>query len=556
MTVLPQPRGDSGLHPRFDEDSGLHPNPDHSVSLQVADTIQDSGAATGQASRIILATPQFNDSLNQTPRNIPENQQNFPSPLDTFETRHQSLGSNPFEVLDSRVRENSLATTHSIQRTEPDSPSDRKRNSSFHLIATRDPATQNPQAPPFKVTASQPTAELPEKSEPQTEGQSTTRRGFQRCLGRVALSKGQWRMVLATVILLLVAVIIILAVVYAKHEHLLPTNLTITSYQLPNVSPESGSALGAADVILGEYFSNSPTGKSQTKVVWDGGNGKLCVQTKLGTTWLDTLRCVTGANQMTGTPLALLDWVGGPSIAFITKGYLLSSINYVPGNDTWILSNLVDQKIQTHRSSKLASVTWLNGTSIWLYYQGADEQIHEFGLDDYRDESWRDGVTGGLGLATVGSSIGYSRWVSGPTEVGDMFFQAANGAIHGLRYEGAVWNTDVYDVSGTDTGVTLGASFTSTAITQANNRSTVLLAYIASNGFLTVQTRGTAANISDLGAFTKPLSVIQGDGSNTPGLAADGASGQPKIYLMDSEKVQVLTGDVTATNFTTEDVTS
>jgi hypothetical protein len=95
-----------------------------------------------------------------------------------------------------------------------------------------------------------------------------------------------------------------------------------------------------------------------------------------------------------------------------------------------------------------------------------------------------------------------------------------------------------------------------TGITQANNQSSILLTYIASSGFLTVQTRETAANITDFGSFTKPAPVIQGDGSNTPGLAADGASGLPTIYLLKSQKVLALTGDVTAANFTTTDITS
>ncbi len=92
----------------------------------------------------------------------------------------------------------------------------------------------------------------------------------------------------------------------------------------------------------------------------------MCVRTKLGTTWLDNIHCVTGANQMTGTPLTLVDWLGGPTIAFITKDPLLSSINYVPGNDTWSLSNLVESKISTHPSSRLTSITWLSGTCKYI----------------------------------------------------------------------------------------------------------------------------------------------------------------------------------------------
>jgi hypothetical protein len=59
---------------------------------------------------------------------------------------------------------------------------------------------------------------------------------------------------------------------------------------------------------------------------------------------------------------------------------------------------LRDEKRPTHAQSQLASVAWFNGTSSWLYYQGVNGQLREFGIDNYRDLVWRDVSIGPLGL--------------------------------------------------------------------------------------------------------------------------------------------------------------
>jgi hypothetical protein len=367
-----------------------------------------------------------------------------------------------------------------------------------------------------------------------------------------------WRYTMAIAFFVLLAVIIALSILFAnsKNNHIAATNdLQVTTFQPSNVLPIVGSGLGAAEIILGTYFSTSSADKPQTKVIYDGGNGKICIRTKLGTIWLDKIRCVEGANPKSLTPLTICDWIGGPSGAFINTDGYLSSINYVPKNDTWVLSSLADQKIAPHQKSRLASVTWLNGTSIWIYYQGSDGQLREYGMDDYRDKSWREGSAGPLGKTQEGSSYGVSRYVIDDQEVEEVFFQATNGAIHGRRYANSVWETEVYTVDGTATGVPFGASLTMTTITQANNSSMLLLAYIATSGFLTIQARRTG-NVTTLGSFAKPKQVVQGDGHLDTGLAADGSMGVPRVYLLKNLKILMLESDLAMANWTTTDITS
>ena len=133
----------------------------------------------------------------------------------------------------------------------------------------------------------------------------------------------------------LVAVIIPLGILYSKKPSTATSNdLQVTTFQLTNVVPILGSGLGAAEIILGTYFSTSSANKPQAKVIYDGGNGKICIRTKLGTVWLDSIRCVERANPKPFTPLTRCDWIGGPSVAFINTDGYLSSMNHDPKNDT------------------------------------------------------------------------------------------------------------------------------------------------------------------------------------------------------------------------------
>ncbi|CZR50163.1 uncharacterized protein PAC_00035 [Phialocephala subalpina] len=338
-------------------------------------------------------------------------------------------------------------------------------------------------------------------------------------------------------------------------EAALPTSILLPQ---ANSMPITDSSIGAADVVIGTYFSTAASGVLQTKLAYNDGKGRLCVRTKSGTDWLN-VQCLGGANPRADTPLTVLDWLGGPSIYFITADNLLSGIDHMPLNDTWKFSTLRDQKRPTHKRSQLASVTWFNGTSAWVYYQDANEQLREFGLDDYRGITWRDGSEGPLGLALAGSGIGASRWwlLSDGTEVLEVFVQVSGGALHGRVYMESVWKSDFYAVNGTPNTVSEGASLTSTVVHQTN-LTVVMLAYVASDGYLTVQSRGTANQTNiEFDAFSTPQGIYRGDGGQTTGIAAFDSSGHPIIFFVRNDTILEFSApDVAAANWTNFDVTS
>jgi hypothetical protein len=122
-------------------------------------------------------------------------------------------------------------------------------------------------------------------------------------------------------------------------------------------------------------------------------------------------------------------------------------------------------------------VTWLNGTSTWLYYQDINSQIREFGLDDYRDYiGWRDGSNGPLALALTGTGIGTARWWlrSDGSEVLEIYFQVSGGTLHGKVYLEYAWTSNTYAVDGTPNSVSGGAALTSTVIHQTNSTMVLL----------------------------------------------------------------------------------
>jgi len=335
---------------------------------------------------------------------------------------------------------------------------------------------------------------------------------------------------------------------------------TLTATIIPQASilPITDSSVGAAQVVIGTYFSTASSGALQTRVVYNGGNGQLCIRTESLGDW-SNVQCLDGANPREDTPLTVLDWLGGPSIYYITANNYLSGIDNMPVNDTWKFSTLRDEKRPTHPQSQLSSVTWFNGTSSWLYYQDINSQLREYGLDDYRDIVWRDGSTGPLGLALTGTGIGTARWwlPSDGSEVLEVFVQVSGGALHGRVYMEDVWTSDFYAVDGTPNTVSEGAPLTSTVVHQPNNATMVLLTYVASNGFLTVQSRGTNGTNTAFAAFSTPQNVLQSDGSSTTGIAAFDAQGQPMIYFVKNNHVlQISAPDVAAKNWTIFDVTA
>lgn len=139
----------------------------------------------------------------------------------------------------------------------------------------------------------------------------------------------------------------------------------------------------------------------------------------------------------------------------------------------------------------------------------------------------------------------------------EVFVQVSGGALHGRVYMESTWTSDVYAVDGTPNTVSEGAALTSTVIHETN-ATVVLLAYVSSDGFLTVQSRGTAnqtATVFD--AFSSPDQIFQGDGGHTTGMAAFDAGGSPVIYFVKNDTVlEISAVDVAAKNWTTFDVTS
>jgi hypothetical protein len=370
----------------------------------------------------------------------------------------------------------------------------------------------------------------------------------------------RWILILVPLALAFLVGLIIVIALYAKSHHSksqTAENL-VEFLQQPNIAlPIADGSLGATVLVLATYFSSAQGDpkSAETKLVYNAGNGTICVRTKSGEDWLNNVQCVFGANPKPNTPVTILDWLGGPSIYFITTDNFLSGIDNVPSNDTWKLSILATENTPAHPLSQLASVTWLNGTSAWLYYTDINSQLREYGIDDYRDESWRDGSTGPLGLTQAGSGIGCSRYLIDGGEVLEVFIQATNAAIHGRVYIDSVWTSDFYAVDGTPETIMGGASLTATTVTQPNG-TFVFLAYVASSSFLTVQSRGIL-NVTQYSAFSVPVNVIQGDGESETGLGAVAVEGAPKIYFGTGQKILELSGSaVTATNWTQVDVTS
>ena len=266
------------------------------------------------------------------------------------------------------------------------------------------------------------------------------------------------------------------------------------------------------------------------------------------------VQCVDGAHPKPGTPLTMLNGIGGPSIYFVTPDNYVSGIDHAQTNNTWKLSSVIKQKLKTHHLSQISSVTWVNGTSSWIYFQDPNEQVREFGMDDYRDTTWREGSAGPLGKAIPGTGIGTVRWVNGTDEVEELYFQLANRAIHGRMYKDTAWQPDLYTISGTERIVLQGAGISATVVTKLNS-SSVLLAYVSDSGFITVQTRETE-NITRYGAFSTPLKLAQGNGQQTQ-LAAVGIMGSPTVLFDAQTKITELSSDnltAPASNWTSKGI--
>ncbi|KAI9773255.1 MAG: hypothetical protein M1839_002167 [Geoglossum umbratile] len=326
-------------------------------------------------------------------------------------------------------------------------------------------------------------------------------------------------------------------------------SLVVTTVPSSDFPPITNSGLGAANLVLGNYFF--PSQEPETKAVYDAGGGKLCIRAKSGPTWRQTVQCVASTNAKGGTPLTMLDWIGGPSIFYLTNDNLLSGIDHVPKNDTWRVSSIAKYKVKAHALSQLGSVACLNGTSAWVHYQGPDGQIYQFGMDDYRDQSWRGGSTGPLALAQVGAGIGITRWLNGTNEVEELFFQSPNGAIHARMYVNSAWLPDIYTIQGTPQNVPDGASISVATVNLGASNSVLLLSYVAKSGFLNIQTRGTA-NTSDYLAFNSPIQLPQESGKSRVGLAVVSSS---RIRMVVGQKiVELSSNDPASSNWVAADI--
>jgi len=88
-----------------------------------------------------------------------------------------------------------------------------------------------------------------------------------------------------------------------------------------------------------------------------------------------------------------------------------------------------------------------------------------------------------------------------------------NGALAAKMYKDNAWPPDIYVIDGTSGNVPAGSSFATTAITDTNGKSTVLLAYIAVSGFVNIQTRNTTdVPLSALGSFSPRVEVVETNG--------------------------------------------
>ncbi|KAH0534025.1 hypothetical protein FGG08_007372 [Glutinoglossum americanum] len=312
--------------------------------------------------------------------------------------------------------------------------------------------------------------------------------------------------------------------------------LTVTTVAATSTPPLTDSGLDIAPIVLGAPFSISP--QNETKLVYNSEGGKICIRTKSQSSWSSSAQCVEGANPKNNTPLTILDWLGGPSIYFFTNKNSLSGIDYIPKTGGWRLSSITNEKITAHNLSQIASCTWRNGTAARVYYQVPNKQVWEFGMDDYRDQAWRNGsAVGFMGEAVEGSGIGVTRWINNTAEVEELFFEVISGGIQGKMYAQGKWIPEPYSVNGAAGGILDGSSITATTV--GASAGTVYLSYVAKSGFLELQTRGTT-NVSTYGDFGSPNQIAGGDGHPRAGLTAIDSSGRPVIYFVNGRKLMEL----------------
>jgi hypothetical protein len=154
---------------------------------------------------------------------------------------------------------------------------------------------------------------------------------------------------------------------------------------------------------------------------------------------------------------------------------------------------------------------------------------------DYRDEAWSGGITGDLGRSGIGTGIAAIRRLEGENEE-EPFCEADSGVTQGLRLASSARDLEPYSVDFTLGNVSTESSLGAATVKQGND-SIILLANVASSGFLTVQTRRTTnLSSSDYRAFSPPTQLIQGDGHARTGLAVISWLDQSRLYLVECQR--------------------
>lgn len=342
----------------------------------------------------------------------------------------------------------------------------------------------------------------------------------------------------------------------AQAESKGPRTLDVSTWAFEDVRPVPESNIGATTLNISRILSPASDGTS-TLLVYSGSNGGICIRSRTGSTWNENVRCVTNANPLHKSPYTILDWLGGPSIYFISSSNTISGIDYVPQNDTWKLSSIVNHKIQVNAQSKIASVTWLNGSSSWLYYQDIFGFIKEYGIDDYRDISWREGTVDSLGLAQIGSDIGISRWLNGTAEVAGLFYQQSVNAIVGRTYQNSRWMSEDYLIQGGQSAGSLVSGFCTTSFASGNS-SAVIIAYAGLDGYLYSMTKQTSKLPSEnTEQFSSAIAITEVNEKLPIGLAIVAQPNTTTILYATNQQrlVQVESHGLLTSNLTINDTT-
>jgi hypothetical protein len=156
------------------------------------------------------------------------------------------------------------------------------------------------------------------------------------------------------------------------------TTSNITFSTLPDTSAPliQDSSLGLAPANFSDYFAPATSVSLMESLVYNAGNNTVCLKGhEFGQPWQTNVQCISGLDIMDNSPIVMLDWIGGPSIYWISKNSTLTGIDHVPSDNSWKISSVASQHRQTSNTTQLQAVTWLYGTSAWLYYQDVDGQV-------------------------------------------------------------------------------------------------------------------------------------------------------------------------------------